>query len=94
MIRRLSLFVMTGLLAGATVLGLTQTPASANGLSIFFDTSPVYVPYDDYRYRHDRYYRDRYYRHHEDYGYHRDYHDYGGYHHEDRGYHGDHGRHH
>lgn len=96
MMKRFFLFSTIGLLAGASMLGLTQTPASADGLSIYFGTPPIYVPYNDYRYRRDRYYHDGYDRGHRDhyrsYGYDRGY---GGYRHEDRGYHhGDHGRHH
>jgi hypothetical protein len=96
MIKRLSLFAVTGLLASASMLGLTQTPASAGGLSIYFGAPPVYVPYDNWRYHHDRYYHDGYDRSHRGYygGYRHDYHGYGGYRHEDRGYHGDHNRHH
>jgi hypothetical protein len=94
--KRFVLFSTIGLLAGASMLGLTQTPASADGLSIYFGAPPIFVPYDGYRYRHDRYYHDGYDRWHRDhyrsYGYDRGY---GGYRHEDRGYHhGDHGRHH
>jgi hypothetical protein len=99
--QRLFLIAITGVLAGASMLGMTQTPASAGGLSIYFGAPPVYVPYDNWRYHHDRYYHDGYDRwHHRDYGgYRHDYHGYGyggygGYRHEDRGYHGDHGRHH
>jgi hypothetical protein len=83
---------MTGLLAGVSILGMTQTPASADGLSIYFGAPPIYVPYDAYRYRHDRYYYGGYDRHREyDRGYYRhEYRGYDGYRHEDRGYHGDH----
>jgi hypothetical protein len=84
---------MAGLLACAGILGMTQTPASADGFSIYFGAPPVYVPYDGYRYRHDRYYHDGYDRWHREYdrGYYRhEYRGYDGYRHEDRGYHGDH----
>jgi hypothetical protein len=83
---------MAGLLACAGILGMTQTPASAGGLSIYFGAPPVYVPYDGWRYRHDRYYYGGYDRHREyDRGYYRhEYRGYDGYRHEDRGYHGDH----
>ena len=48
MIQRLSLLAMTGLLAGASVFGLTQTSASADSLSIYIGP-PIYVHYDDWR---------------------------------------------
>jgi hypothetical protein len=100
MIHRLSLVAMTGLVAGASILGLTQMPASADSLSIYIGPA-VYAHYDDWRYHHDRGYHygyDRWRREH-----HYDYHHYrhddrgNGYRHEDRGYredrHGDHGDH-
>jgi hypothetical protein len=98
MIQRLSLVAMTGLLAGASVLGLTRTPASADSLSIYIGP-PIYVHYDDWRYHHDRGYHYGYdrWRHEEDRRYHHYRHDDrgDGYRHEDRGYredrHGDHG---
>jgi hypothetical protein len=98
MIQRLCLFALTGLLAGASVFGLTRTPASADSLSISIGPS-IYVHYDDWRYHHDREYHygyDRWRREH-DRGHH-NHHDGGeGYRHEDRGYredrHGDHGDH-
>ena len=92
MIKRLFLLPTIGLLAGASMLGMTQTPASADGLSIYFGAPPIYVPYDNWRYRHDRYYRDGYDRYHRQYdrGYRYDNRGYGGYRHEDNGYHGGH----
>lgn len=56
--RRLPLVALTGLLAGSAALGLIQQPADA-GVSISIGT-PVYVPYDAWRYHHDRAYRARY----------------------------------
>jgi hypothetical protein len=93
MMKRLALFAITGLVAVAGILGMTQTPALADGLSIYFGAPPVYVPYGDYRYRRDRYYHGGYDRHREyDRYYRREDRGYGGYGygHEDRGYHGDH----
>ncbi len=58
--RRLALAALTALLAGSATLGLIQRqPAEAGGLSINIG-APVYVPYNDYRYHHDRAYHDRY----------------------------------
>jgi hypothetical protein len=88
MMKRLALFAMTGVLAVASILGVTQTPASADGLSIYFGAPPIYVPYE--RRYHDRYYYGGYDRHREYDRYRREDRGYGGYHHEDRGYHGDH----
>ncbi|MDB5039464.1 MAG: hypothetical protein JWN27_190 [Candidatus Eremiobacteraeota bacterium] len=99
MIQRLSLLAMTGLLAGASVFGLTQRSASADSLSIYIGP-PIYVHYDDWRYHHDREYHYGYdrWRHEHDRGHHYGHDERGdGYRHEDRGYredhHGDHGDH-
>jgi hypothetical protein len=56
--RRLPLVALTGLLAGSAALGLTSKPADA-AFSISIGT-PGYVPYNDWRYHHDRAYHDRY----------------------------------
>lgn len=82
MTKRLSVLAITGLLAGASVFGLTQKPAAADGLSLNVGIPGMYVQYNDWRYHHDREYRDGYDRWHGD-------------RHDDRGYrHGDHGDHH
>jgi hypothetical protein len=105
MIQRLSLVALSGLLAGASLLGLTRTAASADSLSIYIGPA-IYVHYDDWRYHHDRGYHygyDRWRREH-DRGHHYGHDDRGGgYRHEDHGYredrhgghggHGDHGDH-
>lgn len=84
MTQRLSLVAMTGLLAGASILGLTQQPASADGFSLNVGVPGAFVHYDDWRYHHDREYHDGYDR------WHRDHHD-DGYRHDDhRDHHDDH----
>lgn len=90
MTQRLSLLAITGLLTGASFLGLTQKPAAADGFSLNVGVPGMFVHYDDWRYHHDREYRDGYDRWHRD---HRDYPD-ERYHHDDRGgHHDDHHRH-
>lgn len=87
MTKRLSLVALTVLVAGASVLGLTRAPASADGLSVFVGIPAPYVHYDDWRYRHDRDYHDGWDRWHRE----RDREYRGDYHHDDRYYrHDDH----
>lgn len=84
MIQRLFLVAITGLFAGASVLGLTQRPASADGFSLNVGIPGAYLHYDDWRYHHDRAYHDGWDRWHRG-----DHHGDEGYRHDDRGWHGD-----
>lgn len=61
LIRRLTLAALTGLLAGASTLGLMRQPADAAGFSISIGDPGPYR-YDDWRYQRERE-RERWYRH-------------------------------
>lgn len=58
--RRLTLAALTGLLAGASTLGLVKQPADAASFSISIGDPGPYR-YDDWRYRREE--RERWYRH-------------------------------
>jgi hypothetical protein len=79
MTKRISLLALTALVAGTSVLGMAQKPASADGLSINLGAPDAFVHFDNYRYQHDREYHDGYDRWHRDHGDrggdHRDHHD-------------------
>ncbi|HTJ25614.1 MAG TPA: hypothetical protein VMA36_05545 [Candidatus Limnocylindria bacterium] len=61
--RRLPLLALTGLAAGASIFGLMQKPADADGFSITVGGPGYAVHYDDWRYRHDYAYREWWWRH-------------------------------
>lgn len=64
LIRRLTLAALTGLLAGASTLGLFQQPADAAGYFSISIGDPGPYRYDDWRYRREREReRERWYRH-------------------------------